>query len=88
MADNVISYKKKSKETFKKTKSLISLYKFGPRLQKSTEISKKTITQSRFTQFPYRSGMFWMVPGESSCQGGSEYVWQGGVEGVFMVQLL
>ena len=41
MAGNVISYKKKSKETFKKPKSLISLYKFGPRLQKSTEISKK-----------------------------------------------
>ena len=27
-----------------------------------------------------------MPPGESSCQGGSEYVWQGGVE-VFKAEL-
>ena len=29
-----------------------------------------------------RYGIFWMPPGESSHPGGSEYVWQRGVEGV------
>ena len=43
---------------------------------------KKRITQSRFSQFFYRYGIFWMPPGESSHPGGSEYVWQRGVEGV------
>ena len=32
--------------------------------------------------FLYRYGIFWMPPGESSHPGGSEYVWQRGVEGV------
>ena len=32
--------------------------------------------------FLYRYGIFWMPPGESSCPGGVEYVWQRGVEGV------
>ena len=41
---------------------------------------KKRITQSRFAQFFYRYGIFWMLPGESSCPDGSEYVWQRGVE--------
>ena len=32
--------------------------------------------------FLYGYGIFWMPPGESSHPGGSEYVWQRGVEGV------
>ena len=32
--------------------------------------------------FFYRYGIFWMPPGESSHPGGSEYVWQRGVEGI------
>ena len=32
--------------------------------------------------FLYRYGIFWMPPCESSHPGGSEYVWQRGVEGV------
>ena len=32
--------------------------------------------------FLYMYGIFWMPPGESSHPGGSEYVWQRGVEGV------
>ena len=32
--------------------------------------------------FLYRYVIFWMPPGESSHPGGSEYVWQRGVEGV------
>ena len=43
---------------------------------------KKRITQSRFSQFFHRYGIFWMPPGESSHPGGSEYVWQRGVEGI------
>ena len=43
---------------------------------------KKRITQSRFSQFFQRYGIFRMPPGESSHPGGSEYVWQRGVEGV------
>ena len=35
-----------------------------------------------FLNFLYRYGIFWMSPGESSCPGGSEYVWQMGIEGV------
>ena len=50
MAYDVISCKK-SKETLKKSKSLILQCKFGPRSQKWPKIAKKPITQSRFTQF-------------------------------------
>ena len=32
--------------------------------------------------FLYWYGIFWMPPGESSHPGGSEYVWQRGVEGI------
>ena len=35
-----------------------------------------------FLNFLYRYGIFWMSPGESSCPGGLEYVWQRGIEGV------
>ena len=35
-----------------------------------------------FLNFFYWYGIFWMPPGESSHPGGSEYVWQRGVEGV------
>ena len=42
--------------------------------------AKKRITQSQFAQFSFRYGIFWMLPGESSCPDGSEYVWQRGVE--------
>ena len=50
MADNVASCKK-SKETLKKLKLRILLYKFGSRHQKSPKIVKKTITHLRFPQF-------------------------------------
>ena len=43
---------------------------------------KKRITKSDLRNFLYRYGIFWMPPGESSHPGGSEYVWQRGVEGV------
>ena len=46
MADNVISYKK-SKETLKKSKSLISFYKFGSRPEISPKITKKKKTLKR-----------------------------------------
>ena len=49
------------------------------RPQKSPKIAQKTITQSRFSQLFDRYGIFWVIPGESSCPDGSEYVWQRGV---------
>ena len=82
MAYNVISCKQ-SKRILKKLKSLISQCKFGSRDQKWPEISKKTDHSIViFSIFFYRYGIFWMPPGESSHPGGSEYVWQRGVEGV------
>ena len=33
---------------------------------------KKRITQSQFAEFVYRQGIFQIVPGESSCPGGSK----------------
>merc|ERR1711899_546003 len=50
-------------------------------------ISCKKVKKNRslnrdLLNFLYRYGIFWMPPGESSHPGGSEYVWQRGVEGV------
>ena len=82
MANNVISCKK-SKETLKKSKSLILQCNFGSRAQKWPKIAKTTDHSiAIFSIFFYRYGIFWMPPGESSHPGGSEYVWQRGVEGV------
>ena len=82
MADNMNSYKK-LKETLKKTKSLILLDKFGSRPEKSPKSAKKNRSLNRdLLNFLYRWGTFWMEHSESSCPGGSEYVWQRGVEGV------
>ena len=47
--------------------------------------SKETLKNSKsliLLNFLYRYGIFWMPRGESSHPGGSEYVWQRGVEGV------
>ena len=82
MAYNVISYKK-SKETLRKPKSLILPCKVGSQAQKWPKIAKKLDHLiAIYSIFLYRYGIFWMPPGESSHPGGSEYVWQRGVEGV------
>ena len=48
-----------------------------------TENRRKNGSLNRdLLNFLYRYGIFWMPPGESSHPGGSEYVWQRGVEGV------
>ena len=74
---------KKSGKTLKKSKSLILQCKFGSRAQKWPKIAKKNGSLNRdLLNFLYRYGIFWMPPGESSHPGGSEYVWQRGVEGV------
>ena len=73
IADNVISYKNQ-----------VGCSKNQNRWFRYIKVAKKTITQSRFAQIFYRYDIFWMVPGESSCLGGSEYVWQ---RGVFMAEL-
>ena len=36
-----------------------------------------------YSFFLYRYGISYMLPGECSSPGGSEYVWQRGVEGIF-----
>ena len=52
----------------------------------SSEMTKKRQKNGSLNRdllnFLYRYGIFWMPPGESSHPGGSEYVWQRGVEGV------
>ena len=52
----------------------------------TSEITKKSPKNGSLNRdllnFLYGFGIFWMPPGESSHPGGSEYVWQMGVEGV------
>ena len=47
---------------------------------------KKRITQSQFAQF-FQYGIFWTVPGDTSCPDGSKYVWQRG-QGAFKAEAL
>ena len=77
----MISYKK-SKETLKKTKSLIYYVNLAPDLRNDQKLPKNGSLNRDLLNFLYRYGIFWMPPGESSHPGGSEYVWQRGVEGV------
>ena len=49
---------------------------FRPKMKKNGSLNRDLLN------FLYRYGIFWMPPGESSHPGGSEYVWQRGVEGV------
>ena len=71
---------KRSKEMLKKLKSLILLCKFGSRAQKWRKIAKKNGSLNRnLLNFLYRYGIFWMLPGESSCPGGSKNVCQRGI---------
>ena len=75
MACNVISCKKKSEETLKKSKSPILQCKFGSWAQKWPKIAKKTEHLiAIYSIFFYRYGIFWMPPSEFSHPGGSEYV--------------
>ena len=77
MAYNVISCQKVAENT----QSLNSLCKSGSRPQKSPKKSPKNGSLNRdLLKFLNRYGIFWVPPGESSCPGGSEYVWQRGVE--------
>ena len=62
-----------------KKHSLILLCKFCFQAQKLPKIPPKT---SGFAQKKFRFGIFYMVPGESSCPGDLEYECQRGVEGV------
>jgi len=77
MPYNVILCKKKSKETLKKSKSLIF-----PSSEMTKNRQKNGSLNRELLNFLYRYGIFWMPPGEFSHPGGSEYVWQRGVEGV------
>ena len=54
--------------------------------RKSPKIAQKTDHSIVIFSIFSRYVIFWVVPGESSCQEGSEYVWQRGV-GVFKAEL-
>merc|ERR1719429_414083 len=82
MACNVISCKKIGRNTQKNQNRRFYNINSAPELRNDQKSPKKRITQSRFTQLFYRYGIFCMPPDESSHPGGSEYVWQRGVEGV------
>ena len=72
---------KKLLKTLKFWKSLNSLCKSGSRPQKSPKKAQKTDHSiAIYSNFFNRYGIFWVPPGESSCPGGSEYVWQRWVE--------
>ena len=72
---------KQLKETLKKSKSPNLLYNFGSRFQKWPKIPPKKDHSIAICSIFYRYGIFYMIPGESSCQGGSKYVCQRWLEG-------
>ena len=83
MAYNVISYKKIKRNTKKiKIADLTSYIDSAPDFRNDQILPNSRVAESGFTQFLHRYGIYWMVNGESSCPGGSEYVWQRGEEGV------
>ena len=82
MAYNVISCKKNGRNTQK-----IKIADFTMQIRlpssKMTKNRQKNGSLNRdLLNFWYRYGIFWVPPDESSCPGGSEYVWQRGVEGI------
>ena len=72
MAYNVISCRKVAKKT-----QILKIAKFTKNHQK---IPKNGSLNRDLLNFLNRYGIFWVLPGESSCPDGSEYVWQRGVE--------
>ena len=76
MACYVISCRKIAK-TLKFRKSLISLYDLGSWLEKSP---KNGSHNRDLLKYLHIYGIYWVLPGESPCPDGSEYVWQRGVE--------
>ena len=50
-------------------------------MTKNRKKTNKSLDRNLLQCF-YRYGIFWMLPGESSCPNDSEYVCQRGVEGV------
>ena len=53
----------------------------APKLRNHQTYPKKNFALNRdLLKLFYMYGIFWMIPGESSCPGGSEYVWQRGVD--------
>ena len=43
-------------------------------------ISRQKVAENSQSLKIAKYGIFWIIPGESSCPDGSEYVWQRGVE--------
>jgi len=80
---------KKSKETLKKNQNRWFYNRWfynvnmAPELKNDQKSLKKTDHLiAIYSFFCIAYGIFWMPPGEFSHPGGSEYVWQRGVEGV------
>ena len=63
-------------------KNAMKSFSISPDLRNEQKSPKSRVAESGFTQFLHRCGIYWMVHGESSCPGGSEYVCERGVEGV------
>ena len=55
----------------------------APKLRNYRKSPKNRSLNRDLLNFVYRYGIFQMPPGESSCPGGSEYVWQRGGRGCF-----
>ena len=66
------------------TKNQKGRYKNQNRWFRYIKIAKKNDHSISICSIFFWYDIFWMVPGESSCLGGSEYVWQ---RGVFMAEL-
>ena len=82
MAYNVISFKKSQNKHSKTQNRWLYNVNSAPEPRNDKNRQKNGSLNRDLLNFLYRYGIFWMPPGESSHPGGSEYVWQRGVEGV------
>ena len=81
-ACNVILCKKVERNTQKLKIADFTMYIRLPSPEMTKNHQKNGSLNRDLLNFLYRYGIFLMPPGESSHPGGSEYVWQRGVEGV------
>ena len=72
----------KKKETLNNQYRCFYYVILAPELRNDQKLPKNGSLNRDFLNFLYRYGIFWMPLGESSHPGGSEYVWQRGVEGI------
>ena len=80
MAYNVISCTKIPKEHSNNQNRQFYYVNLAPELRNDENLPKNGSLNRNLLNFLNRYGIFKMLPGESSCLDGSEYVWQRGVE--------